>query len=74
MVDALEFFAEDRSFLLDACCESMHEYAISVMPTLGRRELNAWFAASTGERIRQIITSDECPHLDRRSWAQGLRC
>jgi hypothetical protein len=39
----------------------LHEYAISVMPTLGRRELNAWFAASTGERIRQIITGDEYP-------------
>jgi hypothetical protein len=39
----------------------MHEYAINVMPRLGRRELNAWFAASTGERIRQIITGDECP-------------
>ena len=61
MVDVLEFFAEDRSFLLDTCCESMHEHAVSVIPTLGRRELNARFAASTGERIRQIITSDECP-------------
>jgi hypothetical protein len=28
----------------------MHQNAISVMPTLGRRELHAWFAASTGER------------------------
>jgi hypothetical protein len=61
VVDVLEYFAEDRSFLLDACCESLHEYAISIMPTLGRRELNAWLAASTGGRIRQIITTDECP-------------
>lgn len=61
MVGVLEFFAEARSLLLETCCESMHEHAVSVMPTLGRRELNAWFAASTGERIRQIITSNECP-------------
>jgi hypothetical protein len=61
VVDVLEYFVEDHSFLLDTCCESMHEYAISVMPRLGRRELNAWFAASTGERIRQIFTGDECP-------------
>lgn len=60
-VDVLEFYAEDRSFLLDTCCEAMHEQAIRVLPMMERRELNAWFLASTGCQIRQIITGDECP-------------
>ena len=28
--DVLEYFVEDRSLLLDTCCESMHKYAISI--------------------------------------------
>jgi hypothetical protein len=42
----------------------MHEHAISVLPALEWQALNAWFAASTAQRIRQVITGDECP-----SWA-----
>ena len=62
LVEVLEYWAEDRSFLLDTCCESMHAFAIEALPTLDRRQRNEWFALSTGERIRQIITSShECP-------------
>lgn len=60
-VDVLEYWAEDRSFQLDTCCEAMHDHAVRVLPLMERRELNAWFLASTGCQIRQIITSDECP-------------
>jgi len=60
VVDVLEYFPEDRSFLLDTCCEPMHDQAVSVLPMMERRALNAWFRASTGVQLRQIITSDEC--------------
>lgn len=57
-LDVLEYFPDERAFILDACCEAMQNQALSMLPLLSRKELCAWFEASTGVRIRQIITAD----------------
>jgi hypothetical protein len=60
-IEVLEYFSEERSFLLDCCCEAMHEIAVSILPTLDRRELCAWFESFTGFRLRQLILDSESP-------------
>ena len=57
-VDVLEWFREDRSFILDCCCEAMQEEALAFLPLLSRKELALWFQASTGAKVRQIITGN----------------
>jgi hypothetical protein len=58
-VEVLEYFPEDRTFLLDTCCEAMHEQALETLPTLSRRELNDWFRSGTGFLPRQLILNSE---------------
>jgi hypothetical protein len=61
LLEVLEYFPEERSLLLDTCCEAMQEQALEILPTLNRRELNAWFQSSTGIMPRQLILDSESP-------------
>lgn len=61
VLDVLEYFKEERSFLLDTCCEAMENIALETLHTLSRNELATWFEAATGVRIRQIIAGVELP-------------
>ncbi|RZU28924.1 XF1762 family protein [Edaphobacter modestus] len=57
-VEVLDYFAEDRSFTLDTCCGELHEFAVTHLPNLSRKEFATWFESSCGVGVRQIITQE----------------
>jgi hypothetical protein len=60
VVDVLEYWPDDRAFVLDTCCEGSHEDALHTMREWTRQDWAAWFPAVTGTPVRQVITDAEC--------------
>jgi len=58
VVEVLEYWPDDRSFLIDTCCEELQNVALDEMAHWSRSRWQKWFAASTGEHTRGVITND----------------
>lgn len=59
-VDVLDVFSEERTFMLDTCCEGIHEEAVEELndPGADRRAFAGWFADCTGYRVRRAVADD----------------
>lgn len=55
-VDVLEYWPDDRAFMLETCCEAVQEFATAAMEGWTRKQWRAYWADQLGEPIRTVIT------------------
>ena len=55
IVDVLEYWPADRSFMLNTCCEAVYADAVDEMQEWSRLDWRDFFAASTGLPLRTIV-------------------
>lgn len=55
-VDVLEFWPDDRAFMLDACCESVYELATDAMREWSRRDWQTFMGDTIDVDVRTVIT------------------
>jgi hypothetical protein len=67
LIDVIEYFPEDRSFLLDTCCEELQNFVLSEIPDWPSKECIPFFWNAIGERIQHVV-----PDVDRLVLDYGL--
>jgi hypothetical protein len=57
-LDVLDYWTETREFVLSTCCSDVHELAVEEMRQWDRRTWSKFFAVTTGEKVRDVLTDE----------------
>lgn len=54
-LEVLEAWLADRAFILDTCCETLHDEAVEWLRTAPRKQVAAFLAGEIGCPVRQLV-------------------